>query len=71
MEDIQRSQGLMLSELLKVTRGHHYSEAEVVEFERLMIAMILRRQDLVSQVDASGVRGPFRNPDPVDNLPQS
>ena len=71
MEDIQRSQGMMLSELLKVTRGHHYSEAEVAEFERLMIAMNLRRQDLVSQVDASGARGLFRNPDPVDNLPQS
>ena len=71
MEDIQRSQGMMLSELLKVTRGHHYSEAEVAEFERLMIAMNLRRQDLVSQVDASRVRRLFRNLDPVDNLPQS
>ena len=48
MEDIQRSQGLMLSELLKVTRGHHYSEAEVAEFERLMIAMNLGRQNLFS-----------------------
>jgi hypothetical protein len=71
MEDIQRSQGMMLSELLKVTRGHQYSEAEVAEFEQLMIAMNLRRQNLVSQVDASGVRRLFRNPDPVDNLPQS
>ena len=71
MEDIQRSQGMMLSELLKVTRGHHYSEAEVAEFERLMIAMNLRRHNLVSQVDDSGVRRLFRNPDPVDNLPQS
>ena len=71
MEDIQRSQGMMLSELLKVTRGHHYSEAEVAEFEQLMIAMNLRRQNLVSQVDASGVRRLFRNPDSVDDLPQS
>ena len=68
MEDIQRSQGMMLSELLKVTRGHQYSEAEVAEFEQLMIAMNLRRQNLVSQVDASGARRLFRNPDPVDNL---
>ena len=43
----------------------------MAEFERLMIAMNLRRQDLVSQVDASGVRRLFRNPDPVDDLPQS
>ena len=48
MEDIQRSQGLMLSKLLKVTKGHQYSEAEVAEFERLMIAMNLRRQNVVS-----------------------
>ena len=27
MEVIQRSQGVMLTELLKVTRGHRYSEA--------------------------------------------
>ena len=48
MEDVQRSQGLMLSELLKVTKGHQYLEAKVAEFERLMIAMNLRRQNLVS-----------------------
>ena len=42
----------------------------MAEFERLMVAMNLRRQDLVSQVDASGARELVRNPDPVDNLPQ-
>ena len=48
MEDIQRSQGLMLSELLKITKGNRWSEEKVAEFEQLMIAMNLRRQNLIS-----------------------
>jgi hypothetical protein len=69
MEDIQKSQGLMLSELLKVTKGHQYTREQVEQFEQLMIAMNLRRQNIVSQVDAAGIQRLFHNPDPVDNLP--
>jgi hypothetical protein len=35
----------------------------VAEFERLMLDMHLRRQDLVRQVDASGARELVHNPD--------
>ena len=35
----------------------------MAEFERLLIAMHLRRQDLVRRVDASGARELVRNPD--------
>jgi hypothetical protein len=55
LEDAYRAQGLMISELLKVTKGHQYSEAQVAEFERLMIALNLASKNIVRQVDASGV----------------
>ena len=44
----RRDQGLLLSELLKVTKGHQYTKEAVEGFEQLMIAMNLRRQNIVS-----------------------
>ena len=55
LEDAYRAQGLMISELLKVTQGHKYPKEAVEEFERFMIAMNLTSRNIVRQVDASGV----------------